>query len=89
MKDGVPLTALVELQPGARVMQVISGRGTDRFLFAGANGYGFLTELDNLVARAHEVKGAVGENLRKSGTISLGQTVGQNQENVVYFQCSY
>jgi hypothetical protein len=28
-------------------------------------------------------------HLRKAGTISLGQTVGQNQENVVYFQCSY
>jgi adenylate cyclase len=28
-------------------------------------------------------------HLRKSGAISLGQAIGLNQQDVVYFQCSY
>jgi hypothetical protein len=28
-------------------------------------------------------------HLRKSGAISLGQALGLNKEDVVYFQCSY
>jgi hypothetical protein len=28
-------------------------------------------------------------HLRKSGAISLGQAIGLNQQDIVYFQCSY
>jgi hypothetical protein len=28
-------------------------------------------------------------HLRKTGAISLGQAIGLNQQDVVYFQCSY
>ena len=49
--DGVPVTTLVELAPGARVAQAISGVPGQKFLVAGTGGYGFVASLDDMVSR--------------------------------------
>jgi len=49
--DGVPVSTLVELQDQGRIAHVFSGKPTDRFLFAGDKGYGFIAALSGMVAR--------------------------------------
>ncbi len=49
--DGVPVTTLIELQPGARVAQAISGVPGQKFLVAGSGGYGFVAALEDMVSR--------------------------------------
>lgn len=49
--DGVPLTTLVDLQPGARVLHAMSADPATRYVFANSSGHGFVTGLDTLVAR--------------------------------------
>jgi topoisomerase-4 subunit A len=49
--DGVPVTTLIDLQPGARVAQAIVGAPEQKFLVAGSGGYGFVASLQDMVAR--------------------------------------
>ena len=51
--------------------------------FATTNG---LTLQRDAVAKSNS---PVIDNLRKSGAVSLGQAIGLNQQDIVYFQCSY
>ena len=65
--------ALIEFKKG---YFVISDRSTNA-------SYVKLGEDDELRLHRDEV------HLRKNGAISLGQAIGLNQQDVVYFQCSY
>jgi topoisomerase-4 subunit A len=49
--DGVPVTTLIELSPGAKVAQAISGVPGQKFLVAGTGGYGFVAAIDDMVSR--------------------------------------
>lgn len=53
--DGVPVTSLIDLQPGpngtGKIMYAWSAGGEDRFLFSSSAGYGYITEFKNLVGR--------------------------------------
>jgi topoisomerase-4 subunit A len=49
--DGVPVTTLIELQPGTRAVQAISGPPGQKYLVAGTGGYGFVASLDDMVSR--------------------------------------
>jgi topoisomerase-4 subunit A len=49
--DGVPVTTLIDLQPGAKVAQAITGVPGQKFLVAGTGGYGFVATLDDMVSR--------------------------------------
>jgi topoisomerase-4 subunit A len=49
--DGVPITTLIDLQPGAKVAQAITGVPGSKFLVAGTGGYGFVAGLDDMVSR--------------------------------------
>lgn len=49
--DGVPLTKLVELQDGGKLAYVLGAAPESRWVFAGSGAYGFISPLDNLVAR--------------------------------------
>lgn len=49
--DGVPLSSLIEIQGGARVLYVLSGESDEEYLFAGEEGYGFVAPLSALVSR--------------------------------------
>jgi adenylate cyclase len=65
--------ALIEFKKGYFIISDRSTNGT----------YVKLGEDDELRLHRDEI------HLRKSGTISLGQTVSLNQNDVLYFQCSY
>lgn len=54
--DGVPITSLIETQNGGRIVHVLSADPATKYLFAGDNGYGFVSELGNLVARPRSGK---------------------------------
>ena len=54
--DGVPVTTLIDLQPGARVVQAIVGAPEQKFLFAGSGGYGFVATFGDLVSRVRAGK---------------------------------
>jgi topoisomerase-4 subunit A len=49
--DGVPLTSLVELTPGARVAQVVDAQPGQRYLVANSGGYGFIVKSEDLLTR--------------------------------------
>jgi len=49
--DGVPLTSLVELAPGARVAHVIDAQPGRRYLVANSGGYGFVVNAEELLTR--------------------------------------
>jgi topoisomerase-4 subunit A len=49
--DGVPLTSLVELAPGARVAHVVDAQPGKRYLVANSGGYGFVVNAEELLTR--------------------------------------
>jgi len=49
--DGIPLSSIIEVQNGAKLVHVLSGKDDDRYLFATSNSYGFIAPLKGLVAR--------------------------------------
>jgi topoisomerase-4 subunit A len=49
--DGVPVTTLIELQPGAKVVAAICGAPEQKYLVAGSGGYGFVATLDDMVSK--------------------------------------
>jgi len=54
--DGVPVTTLIELQPGSKVTQALSGAPEQKYLFAGSGGYGFIASLQDVVSRVKSGK---------------------------------
>ena len=48
--DGVPLTTLIDIQDGARIVHVLSGQPEQMFIFSGQGGCGFVAPLKSLVA---------------------------------------
>ncbi len=49
--DGVPLTTLVELAPGARIAHVICAAADQNVLLATSSSYGFICTIGNMMAR--------------------------------------
>ncbi|HSF47347.1 MAG TPA: DNA topoisomerase IV subunit A, partial [Burkholderiales bacterium] len=49
--DGVPVTRLIELEPGARVVQMACGGLQQKLLIATSAGYGFTCRLGDMVGR--------------------------------------
>jgi len=49
--DGVPVTTLIELPPGAKAVQALTGVPEQKFLVAGSGGYGFIAALEDLLSR--------------------------------------
>ncbi|MDB5888735.1 MAG: topoisomerase subunit, partial [Rhodocyclales bacterium] len=49
--DGVPISSLIELQPGARVAQALTDDPATEYFFANSGSYGFITKLEELVSR--------------------------------------
>jgi topoisomerase-4 subunit A len=45
------VTTLIDLQPGAKVAQAITGVPGQKFLVVGTGGYGFVATLDDMVSR--------------------------------------
>ena len=49
--DGVPVASLVDLQDGAKPVQMLSGKDEARFVVAGSGGYGFIAKLGDMAGR--------------------------------------
>lgn len=49
--DGVPLSTLLDLQDGAKVLSALSGADDDMCLFFRESGFGYISELKNLKSR--------------------------------------
>lgn len=49
--DGVPITTLIELQPGARIAQALTDDPASDYFFANSGSYGFIAKLEDLVSR--------------------------------------
>lgn len=49
--EGAPLTTFIDLQPGAAPSALLAGEDEALWLFAGANGYGYLAPFKSLVSR--------------------------------------
>ena len=59
--DGVPITSLVDLQGKAPIVSLLADEeeGKGRILLASDGGYGFVTEIGNLIARNAASEGAI------------------------------
>ena len=49
--EGVPLTSLIDLAPGARLSQFVDAQPGRRYLFANSAGYGFIAKAEDLLTR--------------------------------------
>ncbi len=57
--DGVPVASLIDLPPGARIVAAFLGNEKDRLLLSSTIGYGFVTEVGNLMGRVKAGKAIV------------------------------
>ncbi|MHB2021486.1 MAG: DNA topoisomerase IV subunit A, partial [Candidatus Xenobia bacterium] len=65
--DGVPVTTFIELQPKARIVQMVAGRAEQALLLATSGGYGFMCKLGDLTSRNRAGKQFI--------TVEEGETV--------------
>ncbi len=49
--DGVPVTSLVDVQDGAKIVQMLSGKETDRFVLSHSGAYGFIGRIGDMSGR--------------------------------------
>lgn len=57
--DGVPLSSLAELRPGARPVALVSGEPADEILLATSDAYGFVAPFSALISRLKAGKSVV------------------------------
>ena len=49
--EGVPVSSLVELQNGAKVVAILTGEPQQHYMLANSGGYGFITKLSDMASR--------------------------------------
>ena len=49
--DGVPITTLVDLSGGVRILHYFAGNGDTRLLLSTTNGFGFITKAGDMISR--------------------------------------
>ncbi|MFC3459661.1 DNA topoisomerase IV subunit A [Massilia haematophila] len=49
--DGVPITTLVDLSGGVRILHYFAGNGETRLLLSTTNGFGFITKAGDMISR--------------------------------------
>jgi len=54
--DGQPVTSMIALEPGSRIVHMLAGDPRQRVLLGVASGYGFLASLGDLATRQHAGK---------------------------------
>jgi topoisomerase-4 subunit A len=70
--DGVPVTTLIDLAPGARVLHYFAGAAATRLLLATSAGFGFETKAGDMVSR---IKGGKSFITLDDGDVPLPPTV--------------
>ncbi|HLU18350.1 MAG TPA: DNA topoisomerase IV subunit A [Pusillimonas sp.] len=61
--DGQPITSMIDLEPGARIVQMVAGDESGRYVLGTQQGYGFITTLKDMTTRQRAGKQFV--NLEK------------------------
>ena len=79
--DGVPLTSLVELAPGARIAHVVDAQPGRHYLVANSGGYGFVVNAENLLTRIRAGKAFM--TLQEGEAILRPAVVPKNAEYAV------
>ncbi len=49
--DGQPITSMVDIEPGARIIHMVAGADSQRYVLGTQSGYGFMTSLKDLSTR--------------------------------------
>ncbi|HEY0563481.1 MAG TPA: DNA topoisomerase IV subunit A [Methylophilus sp.] len=49
--DGIPVSSIIEVQNGAKLVHALSGKDDEQYLFSTTNSYGFIASLAGLMAR--------------------------------------
>jgi len=49
--DGQPVTSMVDIEPGSRIVHVVAGPPEDRYVIAAASGHGFIATHGDLTTR--------------------------------------
>jgi len=65
--DGQPVTSMIDLEPGARIVQMVAGAESGRYLVGTRLGYGFITTLKDMTTRQRAGKQFI--NLEKDDTL--------------------
>ena len=78
--DGVPITTLVDLSGGVRILHYFAGNADTRLLLAASNGFGFITKAGDMVSR---LKGGKSFLTLDTGVLPLAPRVVQDQAGAV------
>ncbi|MDB5747157.1 MAG: topoisomerase subunit, partial [Massilia sp.] len=78
--DGVPITTLVDLSGGVRILHYFAGNADTRLLLAASNGFGFITRAGDMVSRQ---KGGKSFLTLDAGALPLAPRVVQEQAGAV------
>lgn len=65
--DGIPLASLIDLQPGAQVLCILTGQPESHYLLTNSGGYGFIAKLADMHSRVKAGKVLM--------TLEAGETV--------------
>jgi topoisomerase IV subunit A len=49
--DGIPVSSIIDVQNGAKLVHALSGKDDEQYLFSTSNSYGFIAPLSGLIAR--------------------------------------
>ena len=78
--DGVPITTLVDLSGGVRLLHYFAGNADTRLLLAASNGFGFISKAGDMVSR---LKGGKSFITLDAGALPLAPRVVQDQAGAV------
>jgi len=74
--DGQPVTAMVDVEPGAHIVHMVAGPDEQRYVLGTQSGYGFMTALKHLASRQRAGKSFInvagGETLLKPVRVREG-----------------
>ncbi|WP_176650086.1 DNA topoisomerase IV subunit A [Duganella sp. SG902] len=70
--DGVPVTTLIDLAPGARILHYYAGNGATQLMLATSAGFGFIAKAGDMVSR---IKGGKSFITLDDGDVPLPPTV--------------
>ena len=80
--DGIPVSSIIEIQGGAKLVRALSGHEDEKYLFVTSNSYGFIAPLKGLIARPKAGKAfmkpengaSIGRPIKLSGLTHLAVT---------------
>jgi topoisomerase-4 subunit A len=81
--DGQPVTAMVDMEPGARIVHMIAGADAGRYILGTSAGYGFAARLGDMVSRQRAGKQFV--TLSKGDTLLRPVAIGPDDQYLALY----